>query len=811
MQKRRLQRARLTEKRAYKMYKKGRLWLVAGLSTFTLETGLVQLQAMADTTSTPVSQVEKTTDHANSSATLTTKVATNTNDTANADTKSSNSSSVHATTNNSSGAATASDDRAKTSVAEHTLSSATDGTKTTDSSTTDLTDSTTSHSSSVATANVSATSAAQTARTVNGTTNSAVSPNKVTASAAATEIESDSVKTKEITKTTGTAKAVSLAVTDTSMSQIKLRSARAAVATVATISSTTKMYDGVAGTPDRYTVTLADGIKAPTDWAVTKDPNVYTDIDLSDFDKNQFGRGIGTYPIAFSEFGLSKLAEANDSLDITAANVVTGTLTIEQAPVHSAAITIGSTSIDYGDSKPSSYQITVTNGYFDKYNTPSTWTLVDSTSSGVIKTTYTIASDSGDIAVPTATEAGTYVLALSAQGLAALQQANPNYEFTADSIVNGQLVIAAHDIITMGATTVLVNKTTSTVQVAVNSRAVSVPGDWEVYYNDKLTDSIVYKVPVSYTTYSTAVDTSTVGKYTITLTDAAMATLAQLNSSTVFNNTNVGDGVVLVKESNAITISPSNYGAKASVNNNVTAASIQNARDKGINLLYGQGLYLVLPLLNVAQSEMTVDNLTEYVIIPAGFKVATTGNGDTVQVATDPVGALTAAIETMMTKNNVTYQGLAVTQLTDYNGRQTFKVHLDQTAAYSNGLFETMVYTLLPTIAVQSSGVTSGLIGNQVSSPDSAVIYVTDDPNENNGSYSLKDQNYPNIDKVAKALGVADAVTISSSFTDYLYTYTLKAAEADDIYMLQAPDGSSLGIIVVSGNVGTTYVPSREL
>ena len=811
MQKRRLQRARLTEKRAYKMYKKGRLWLVAGLSTFTLETGLVQLQAMADTTSTPVSQVEKTTDHANSSATLTTKVATNTNDTANADTKSSNSSSVHATTDNSSGAATASDDRAKTSVAEHTLSSATDGTKTTDSSTTDLTDSTTSHSSSVATANVSATSAAQTARTVNGTTNSAVSPNKVTASAAATEIESDSVKTKEITKTTGTAKAVSLAVTDTSMSQIKLRSARAAVATVATISSTTKMYDGVAGTPDRYTVTLADGIKAPTDWAVTKDPNVYTDIDLSDFDKNQFGRGIGTYPIAFSEFGLSKLAEANDSLDITAANVVTGTLTIEQAPVHSAAITIGSTSIDYGDSKPSSYQITVTNGYFDKYNAPSTWTLVDSTSSGVIKTTYTIASDSGDIAVPTATEAGTYVLALSAQGLAALQQANPNYEFTADSIVNGQLVIAAHDIITMGATTVLVNKTTSTVQVAVNSRAVSVPGDWEVYYNDKLTDSIVYKVPVSYTTYSTAVDTSTVGKYTITLTDAAMATLAQLNSSTVFNNTNVGDGVVLVKESNAVTISPSNYGAKASVNNNVTAASIQNARDKGINLLYGQGLYLVLPLLNVAQSEMTVDNLTEYVIIPAGFKVATTGNGDTVQVATDPVGALTAAIETMMTKNNVTYQGLAVTQLTDYNGRQTFKVHLDQTAAYSNGLFETMVYTLLPTIAVQSSGVTSGLIGNQVSSPDSAVIYVTDDPNENNGSYSLKDQNYPNIDKVAKALGVADAVTISSSFTDYLYTYTLKAAEADDIYMLQAPDGSSLGIIVVSGNVGTTYVPSREL
>lgn len=81
MQKRQLQRAKLTEKRTYKMYKKGRLWLVAGLSTFTMGTGLVQLQAMADTTSTPVSQVEKTTDHASSSATLTTRVATNTNDT----------------------------------------------------------------------------------------------------------------------------------------------------------------------------------------------------------------------------------------------------------------------------------------------------------------------------------------------------------------------------------------------------------------------------------------------------------------------------------------------------------------------------------------------------------------------------------------------------------------------------------------------------------------------------------------------------------------------------------------------------------
>ncbi len=56
MQRRRLQRAQLTEKRTYKMYKKGRLWLIAGLSTFTLGASLLPMTGRADTTSTTAEQ-----------------------------------------------------------------------------------------------------------------------------------------------------------------------------------------------------------------------------------------------------------------------------------------------------------------------------------------------------------------------------------------------------------------------------------------------------------------------------------------------------------------------------------------------------------------------------------------------------------------------------------------------------------------------------------------------------------------------------------------------------------------------------------
>ena len=90
-----------------------------------------------------------------------------------------------------------------------------------------------------------------------------------------------------------------------------------------------------------------------------------------------------------------------------------------------------------------------------------------------------------------------------------------------------------------------------------------------------------------------------VDKYTITLTDDTMKTLANLNSSTTFNSTTVGKGVVLVKASAAVAISPANYGAQASAETPVTGLTISHTRTKGIDLAYGQALYLILPLINM--------------------------------------------------------------------------------------------------------------------------------------------------------------------------------------------------------------------
>ncbi|MBQ0835811.1 mucin-binding protein [Lactiplantibacillus pentosus] len=885
MQKRRLQRARLTEKRTYKMYKKGRFWLVAGLSTFTLSTGIVQMRAHADTTvgNTTTQQgataasitaqsvtltshnqatsVDESNTATDSDATeATTAQSTSNTDSSTATTETATTDSDKATADHSTSETTATTDtmsKAKTADTATTSATSTDATKTdttataetaaTHTTATQVTAKTATDqdSTSKRTSTTDQTSADEQTSTTNqdDTTTQTDATSQSTASNQATSSQTtdDQTTTEDATSTTTTQStatdSTSLAETATealAISDVKtaadqttptaanntiaavlsqqslLMRARSAAVTVATLNDATKTYDGKTTTPNQYTVTLADGTKAPADWAATSTANVYTVTDLTDIDTTSFSAGVGTYAIAFSTTGLDKLAQANSSADITAANVVTGTLTITQAPVPSSTITIGSTSIDYGDAKPSTYTITVPS----QYNVPSEWTLTSTATDGTTNT-YSIASTSGDITIPTATASGTYQLALSDQGMTALQQANPNEAITSDTVVTGTLTIASHDIITMGASTVTVNKTTSTVQVTVNSRSVVVPSDWKVYYNDSETDSVVYSVPVADTTYPTAVNTAVIGQYTITLTDAALADLTSLNAGMTFDRDNVGDGVVLVKASSTVNLSPNNFGAQASYETPVTVLTISHAWTRGIDLSYGQGLYLVLPLLNMAQSsasgQLTVDNLTEYVIVPAGFKVASTASDGKLQVATDPVATLTAAIETMLSTHDVTYQGLTVTQLTDYKGRQTFQVHFDQTVVYNGNAFESLIYTLLPTIAVQSSGVTSGLIGNQVSSPDSAVVYVTDDPDKNEGSYSLNLQSYTNIDSVADALGIADAVTISSGFTTYLYSYKLSAKSITDTYQLVSTDGTDLGQVTYTGDSGATYVPLAKL
>ncbi|BBM22252.1 cell surface protein [Lactiplantibacillus plantarum] len=716
MQKRRLQRARLTEKRTYKMYKKGRFWLVAGLSTFTLSTGIVQMRAHADdtagsattqqgaTAASITAQSVTLTSHSqatsvgesNTATDSDTTEATTTHSTSNTD----SSTATSETTTTDSDKATADHSTSETTVTTDTTSKAkTSDTATTSATSTDATKTdTTATQAAAKTATDQDSTSKQTSTTDQGsvskqtsTTNQddtttqtdAASQSTASNQATSSQTTDDQTTTEDATSTTTTkstatdsASLVETATEALATSDVKtaagqtmqtavkntiaavlsqqsgLMRARSAAVTVATLNDATKTYDGKTTTPNQYTVTLADGTKAPADWAATSTANVYTVTDLTDIDTTSFSAGVGTYAIAFSTTGLDKLAQANSSADITAANVVTGTLTITQAPVPSSTITIGSTSIDYGDAKPSTYTITVPS----QYNVPSNWTLTSTATDGTTNT-YSIASASGDITVPTATASGTYQLALSDQGMTALQQANPNDAITSQSVVNGSLAINEHEAVTFGSTTIYVGGTpdaNNPILVTMTDGSLTVPSTWTLFYKNIAQNSLVYKIPSDETTFSTTVDSKTVGSYTVTLTAATIANLESLNPGLDLNSTNVGSGVVQVVkytnlDSNPTVVNPSNLAALVSTTPDVvipytgtaeypvtpplslvdapsgyTNKNVTRPKNNHVDLTYGQTIYLLLPLLNYAKYKTvgTMANITDYVLIPAGFSIA---------------------------------------------------------------------------------------------------------------------------------------------------------------------------------------------
>ncbi|MGZ9647357.1 mucin-binding protein [Lactiplantibacillus pentosus] len=917
MQKRRLQRARLTEKRTYKMYKKGRFWLVAGLSTFTLSTGIVQMRAHADdtagsattqqgataasitaqsvtltshsqatsvgesNTATDSDTTEATTTHSTSntdSSTATSETTTTDSDKATADHSTSETTVTTGITSKAKTADTATTSAASTdatktdttataeTAATHTTATQVTAKTATDqdstskqTSTTDQTsadeqtsitnqDDTTTQTDAVsqsttsnqATSGQTSDDQTPTENAVSTTTTKSTATDSTSLVETATEaLATSDVKTA--TDQTTPAAAKNTIATVLSQQSLLMR-ARSAAVTVATLNDATKTYDGKTTTPNQYTVTLADGTKAPADWAATSTANVYTVTDLTDIDTTSFSAGVGTYAIAFSTTGLDKLAQANSSADITAANVVTGTLTITQAPVPSSTITIGSTSIDYGDAKPSTYTITVPS----QYNVPSDWTLTSTATDGTTNT-YSIASTSGDITVPTATASGTYQLALSDQGMTALQQANPNDAITSQSVVNGSLAINEHEAVTFGSTTIYVGGTpdaNNPILVTMTDGSLTVPSTWTLFYKNIAQNSLVYKIPSDETTFSTTVDSKTVGSYTVTLTAATIANLESLNPGLDLNNTNVGSGVVQVVkytnlDSNPTVVNPSNLAALVSTTPDVvipytgtaeypvtpplslvdapsgyTNKNVTRPKNNHVDLTYGQTIYLLLPLLNYAKYKTvgTMANITDYVLIPAGFSIAAKNSDGTYSVSDDPTATLTSDIETMLSDYHVTASGLKVTRVADYNGRQSFQVHFDSAQTYNLSTTAGFVAASVPIIADSSYNVTSGSIGDDAKSPDSAVLYATDDPNITGGDYTLYQYNYTNIASVAEAYGAADMLAMNSGYSNtFLYTYTLSPAQVVDTYSLTGSDGVALGSITFDGSSGSTYVPSSEL
>lgn len=833
MQRRRLQRAQLTEKRTYKMYKKGRLWLIAGLSTFTLGASLLPMMGRADTTSTTAEQQGTGTETTGNQVTLASK-SVGSSSMANDGEEKTNNSQVE--TSSEASNVTASTEAKST---ESTTQTVVDSTVTSTATETTRANGATNQTSKMSIVDTTSNNTEQN-QAVGGTTDSTASTATIEDQAEAANRATTDGKINTATVATKTTTTASYATADISTNTIRgaQKLARATVATVATVNSATKTYDGKIDTPNRYTITLTDGTKAPSDWAVTSTANVYTVTDLTDVDTSKFGSSVGTYTLALSTAGITKLAEANSSADITAANVATGTLTIKQAPVPTAIITIGSASIDYGDAKPSTYTITVPS----QYAVPGTWTLASSATDGTTNT-YTIASSSGDVMVPTATQSGTYQLVLSDQGLTALQQANPNDAITDQTIINGTLSINAHYQVTFGATTILTGGTPNSnnpILVTMTNGSLKVPSTWTLFYKNIAQKSLVYKIPNDETTYATNVDNQTVGSYTVTLSAATIENLEALNPGVNLNSTNVGSGIVqVVKYANLDTtptvVNPSNFAALVNYDakNNTIPAVIPNRdgvtsdvpsgytnincyrpANNHLDLTYGQTIYLQLLLLNYAKYKTigTMNNITDYVLIPAGFSIATKNVDGTYRIADDPATTLTDDIETMLSEYHVSASGLKVTRVADYNGRQSFKVYFDTANTYNLSTTDGFVATRVPIIADSTSGVTGGSIGDDPASPDSAVLYATDDPNITGGSYTLYQYNYTNIESVASAYGAADMLALNDGYSaTFLYTYTLKSKAVTDNYNLVNSDNVSLGSVSFSGNTGTTYIPTSQV
>ncbi|MCE6031276.1 KxYKxGKxW signal peptide domain-containing protein [Lactiplantibacillus pentosus] len=797
MQKRRLQRARLTEKRTYKMYKKGRFWLVAGLSTFTLSTGIVQMRAHADDTAGSA-----TTQQGATAASITAQSVTLT-------------SHSQATSVGESNTATDSDT---------TEATTTHSTSNTDSSTaTSETTVTTGITSKAKTADTATTSAASTDATKTDTT--------ATAETAATHTTATQVTAKTATDQDSTSKQTSTTDQTSADEQTSITNQDDTTTQTDAVSQSTTSNQATSGqTSDDQT---------PTENAVSTTTTKSTATDSTSLVET-----------ATEALATSDVKTATDQTTPAAAKNTIATVLSQQSLLmraRSAAVTVATLNdatktYDGKTTTPNQYTVTLADGT----KAPADWAATSTATDGTTNT-YSIASASGDITVPTATASGTYQLALSDQGMTALQQANPNDAITSQSVVNGSLAINEHEAVTFGSTTIYVGGTpdaNNPILVTMTDGSLTVPNTWTLFYKNIAQNSLVYKIPSDETTFSTTVDSKTVGSYTVTLTAETIANLESLNPGLDLNSTNVGSGVVQVVkytnlDSNPTVVNPSNLAALVSTTPDVvipytgtaeypvtpplslvdapsgyTNKNVTRPKNNHVDLTYGQTIYLLLPLLNYAKYKTvgTMANITDYVLIPAGFSIAAKNADGTYSVSDDPTATLTSDIETMLSDYHVTASGLKVTRVADYNGRQSFQVHFDSAQTYNLSTTAGFVAASVPIIADSSYNVTSGSIGDDAKSPDSAVLYATDDPNITGGDYTLYQYNYTNIASVAEAYGAADMLAMNSGYSNtFLYTYTLSPAQVVDTYSLTGSDGVALGSITFDGSSGSTYVPSSEL
>jgi LPXTG-motif cell wall-anchored protein len=573
------------------------------------------------------------------------------------------------------------------------------------------------------------------------------------------------------------------------------------------VGSTTKTYDNQVSTPLNYTVTLSTGMKAPSGWYATGTTNQYEVTETSgDLDLTAVGQDTGSYSVTLSAAGLSKVQAANPNFDLSTASVTAGTLTIEQAQATAGAVRIASASKNYDDNAatdPASYKISIAAG--SQLVAPKDWTTNTDGS-------YTVSVASGDLNIESTTDQkpGRYVVSLSAAGLADLQTANPNFAINSTTVSNGIYIINSNvAAIISGATVQKNGALPTTVTVTINNVLKSgvgyyaVPNGWTANSLNIGQSSAVYNVPIS--DFDTSkVDLTTVGNYTLNFNTATLQLLNGVNWNNQLTALNVQTGALTVVQTtnSGVKFNPGNMYVQL---DGATTASGQypDSADKVYYLSRSSALTMHAAILSTAANDgTTVNNLTSFIIIPAGFLVGTTdANGNNI-IATDAAAALKQQMTTSLDAHHIAYSGLQVTQMADYNGRQAFRVVFDQVTQAKNFDDNNVDLTI---VGDPSSTISNGYIGTAKSAPDDSVLYRTDDVKYTKGAYTMDLSGYSNVPSISAFLGVNQAVVLNSSYTGFVYAYQFVDAQVQDTYNLLAPDGSVLKTVTTTGTPDTAY------
>lgn len=571
-------------------------------------------------------------------------------------------------------------------------------------------------------------------------------------------------------------------------------------AAVVTVGNTKQTYDAQASTPLTCAVQLPAGIKAPSGWYVAAAPDHYLVPAASgDITGAADTQAVGQHALTLSESGLARLEAANPGRSLT---VAAGSLTIVPASVASGAVTIHAAQKDQGQADPTSYTVTIDSA--SHLQAPASWTANADGS-------YTIAAASGDLDLSALAQSpGRYPVTLSPQGLAALAAANPNYALNPSAVAAGSLTINSIAQAVIASTTVAQHtKLPQTVTVTImHAAGYAVPGDWTRGYTNPQQASQAYNVPIA--DFDTSqVDLAAAGKYTLTFNAQTLAALNAANPTQPMQAAMIEAGTltVVAQQPAQTTIYPANFGVTVAgprvdlrkLTGNQAFSYGNGAAAQGYVVSRHSALTLSAAVLGYNFNGKTVEKLTDFLILPPGFLIGQATAAGSV-VADAPAKALQAQLIASLKTAGVAYTDLTVTQLADYNRRQTFAIQFAQ-AAYGKAAQFTIV-------ADPASQVPDGFIGTHTATPDAAVLYATDDPAFTNGAYTVSGYGeYTSDQAVAAALGVRNAYALSAAYDNSYWVagYTFVNAPVQDTYQLIGPNQVLLDQVTTTGASGSVY------